>query len=174
MQTPTPHALIPLGRRQSRPAIRRYRRTAAALVLIGALSGCTPSIELRGYVPDEATLSEIRSGVDNKRSVSDMLGTPSSVASFDNDIWYYISTTQKRVAFYDPELISRTIVAIEFDDASNVADIRRYAMADGRVVAYVERETPSLGRELTFLEQMFGNFGRFTGTQGRDVPGDRN
>ena len=149
--------------RSAPDSARKFLGGAALALLLGA---CSPTIEVRGYVPDEAVLAGVRPGVDNRQSVSDMLGTPSTVATFDTDVWYYVSTTQRREAFFDPELISRTIVAVEFDQNGNVADMRRYSLADGRIVAFVDRETPSRGRELTFLEQMFGNFGRFTGAPG--------
>lgn len=148
----------------SRPA--RARRFLAGTALALLLGACSPTIEVRGYVPDETVLAGVRSGVDNRESVSDMLGTPSTIATFDTDVWYYVSTTQRREAFFDPELISRTIVAVEFDQNGNVADLRRYNLADGRIVAFTDRETPTRGRELTFLEQMFGNFGRFSGASG--------
>lgn len=148
----------------SAPGFARRLLAGAALALL--LGACSPTIEVRGYVPDEEVLASVRAGVDNQQSVSDMLGTPSTVATFDTDVWYYVSTTQRREAFFDPELVSRTIVAVEFDRNGNVADMRRYSLADGRIVAFIDRETPTRGRELTFLEQMFGNFGRFSGAQG--------
>ncbi len=155
---------LPRAAAPSRPARRRRFLAGTALTLL--LGACSPTIEVRGYVPDEAVLAGVKAGVDNRQSVSDMLGTPSTIATFDTDIWYYVSTTQRREAFFDPELLSRTIVAVEFDQNGNVADLRRYSLADGRIVAFTERETPTRGRELTFLEQMFGNFGRFSGASG--------
>lgn len=144
---------------------------ALASSLIGGLTACAPQIELRGHVIEEDILKAIKEGVDNKDSVSESLGTPSTIATFDSDIWYYISTTQRREAFFDPELLERTIVAVEFDRKGNVAATRRYSLKDGRVVEWVSRETPTRGRELTFLEQMFGNFGRFSNTAGKSPGG---
>lgn len=149
----------------SAPARRLCQRNAwLAWAVALVLAGCTPQIELRGHVIEEDTLKTVKEGVDNKDSIAESLGTPSTIATFDADVWYYISTTQRREAFFDPELMERTIVAVEFDPKGNVAGTRRYTLKDGRVVAWVSRETPTRGRELTFLEQMFGNFGRFSNT----------
>ena len=41
-----------------------------------------------------------------------------------------------------------------------VSDVAEYGLEDGRVVAIADRETPTRGRELTFLEQLLGNVGR--------------
>ncbi len=130
------------------------------------MAACTPQIEIRGHVIEEEVLKELKEGVDNKTSISESFGTPSTAATFDADIWYYISTTQIRKAFFDPQLQERTIVAVEFDKDGNLAATRRYSLKDGRAVVWASRETPTRGRELTFLEQMFGNFGRFSNTGG--------
>lgn len=167
MKTPSRNAVISISRGFS---LRKLLLTAA---LAGALAACTPQIELRGHVIEEDILKTLKEGVDNKASVSESLGTPSTMATFDADIWYYISTTQIRKAFFDPQLSERTIVAVEFDKSGNVAATRRYSLKDGRAVVWVSRETPTRGRELTFLEQMFGNFGRFSnqGAAGGAGPG---
>lgn len=137
----------------------------SALILAGALTACTPTTELRGHIIEEDRLASIKEGVDNRESVSGTLGTPSAIATFDTDVWFYISTKQERFAFFDAKLLERNIVAVEFDAKGNVAATRRYTLKDSRVVQMVGRVTPTKGRELTFLEQMFGNFGRFSGTE---------
>lgn len=134
-------------------------------MLAGALTACTPTTELRGQFIEEDRLASVKEGVDNRDSVTDTLGTPSAIATFDTDVWFYISTKQERFAFFNPKVLERNIVAIEFDAQDNVAATRRYTLKDSRVVQIVGRETPTKGRELTFLEQMFGNFGRFSGTE---------
>ncbi|MEQ1890030.1 MAG: outer membrane protein assembly factor BamE [Alphaproteobacteria bacterium] len=148
-----------------------FRPLTCALILAGALAACSPTIEMRGHIPDEESLKSLKAGVDNRESVSDTLGTPSAIATFDTDVWFYISTRQERIAFFDPKVMERTIVAVEFDAKGNMAATRGYSATDGRVVQIVGRETPTKGKELTFLEQMFGNFGRFSGTAASDGPG---
>jgi hypothetical protein len=36
-----------------------------------------------------------------------------------------------------------------------------YGVEDGRIVEPVERTTPTYGQELTVMQQLLGNFGRF-------------
>jgi outer membrane protein assembly factor BamE (lipoprotein component of BamABCDE complex) len=143
----------------------RTQNLLSALMLAGALTACTPTTELRGQFIEEDRLASVKEGVDNRDSVTDTLGTPSAIATFDTDVWFYISTKQERFAFFNPKILERNIVAVEFDAQDNVAATRRYTLKDSRVVQIVGRETPTKGRELTFLEQMFGNFGRFSGTE---------
>ena len=47
------------------------------------------------------------------------------------------------------------ILAIYFDKDGKVTDMRHYGLEDGHVVAFETRTTPTKGRELTFLQQLF-------------------
>ena len=73
------------------------------------------------------------------------------------DAYYYISSTQKTVAFLKPREIDRQVVAVYFDGSETVRNVAHYGLKDGIVVNYYKGETPARGKDLTFLEQVFGN-----------------
>ena len=127
-----------------------------ALLLVGVLAaaGCTPVISQRGYLPDPANESALKEHKDTKTTVQARLGYPSTQATFGGDAWYYISSTEKRVAFFEPRVISRSILAVYFDKDGKVKDMRHFSLKDGHVVSFETRETPARGRELTFLQQL--------------------
>ena len=127
-----------------------------------ALSACTPVINVRGYVPDDEVVATIKPKVTQRAQVESALGSPSTVSPFDNKIWYYINETTEQVAFFDPEVINRKIIAIVFDDTNIVEDVVTYTEADGQPVNIVSRTTPTAGNEVTILQQLFGNIGRFS------------
>ena len=128
------------------------------------LGACETDIVNRGYVPDEELISEIRSGVDNKESVADMLGHPSSMAVFDARVWYYISETTEQVAFLEPDILYRKVLEVRFDDEGVVEYVKAYGIEDGRDVEIVQRATETRGKSLTVLQQFFSNLGRFNKT----------
>lgn len=162
----SPHPRYPMG-----VAFGVGRMLVAAAAIL-ALAACETVIDVRGYVPDEDGLSKIQIGVQKKTDVSDLLGTPSSVAPFGDDTWLYISRKTKTVAFLEPKLLEQQVVAIVFDDTGTVSDVRRIDMADGKVIRHVARVTPSPGKELTFLEQLIGNVGKFNSSnRGAVIPG---
>jgi outer membrane protein assembly factor BamE (lipoprotein component of BamABCDE complex) len=59
------------------------------------------------------------------------------------------------VAFFRPTVQSREILAVYFDKDGKVSDIRHYGLQDGHVVAFETRITPTKGREITFLQELF-------------------
>jgi outer membrane protein assembly factor BamE (lipoprotein component of BamABCDE complex) len=130
-------------------------RPIALLGLALICAACTPIENQRGYLPDPQVVQSISVGKDTKTSVSDRLGNPSTSATFDNDVWYYISSREEQMAFFSPVVQSRDVLAIEFDKQGQVAAVRHYSLKDGRVIAFATRETPTKGRELTLIQQLF-------------------
>jgi len=88
-----------------------------------------------------------------------MLGTPSSIGTFEDSRWYYVTRKTETLAFYDPELIEQNVVLIEFDEAGFVKQVATFGMENAREIELVERETPTKGREFGFFEQILGNMG---------------
>jgi outer membrane protein assembly factor BamE (lipoprotein component of BamABCDE complex) len=119
-----------------------------------ALIACAPVISQRGYLPDPDAEATIKSGKDTKTSVQERLGYASTTATFGNDSWYYISQTEKQVAFFKPVILKRQVMAVYFDKENKVIDVRHYGLANGHLIAFETRETPARGRETTFLQEL--------------------
>ncbi|HSM94401.1 MAG TPA: outer membrane protein assembly factor BamE [Rhizomicrobium sp.] len=142
-----------------------------------ALMACTPTISQRGYLPDPALEASVKVGTDTKTTIQQRLGDPSTEATFGGDAWYYISSTERQVAFFDPTTTNRKILALHFDKDGKVVDIKHYSLKDGHVVAFETRTTPAKGRELTFLQQLFSAtpgvpLGGIGGKSGDQNPGN--
>lgn len=120
-----------------------------------ALAGCSPVISNRGYLENADAEAGVAAGVDTKTTIEQKLGDPSVQAAFGTDAWYYISQTERQVAFFDPTITSRHILAVYFDKDGKVSDMKHFGLEDGNVVAFESRTTPTRGREMTFLQQLF-------------------
>ncbi|MBI3708879.1 MAG: outer membrane protein assembly factor BamE [Proteobacteria bacterium] len=143
--------------------IADHRRLVFGLTvaLIGSLGACAPTIDTRGYVPSAEAFDKIHTGQHARADVQEILGTPSSIAPLTDDAWFYISRKTSTTAFFEPRVLEQNVAVVEFDDKGIVRDIRRYTLEDGVVINPVTRKTPAVGKELSFLEQIFGNIGRF-------------
>jgi outer membrane protein assembly factor BamE (lipoprotein component of BamABCDE complex) len=108
----------------------------------------------------------ITPGVHAREDVRTVLGAPSVVSTFDENIWYYIGRRTSQYAFFKRNVIEQQVLIVRFGADGPVQRISRLDKSDGREVELVERETPSAGRELGLLEQLFGNIGRFAGEDG--------
>ena len=124
-------------------------------------TGCTPIRSVQGFVANEGQIGALTPGVDTQATVIEALGSPTAVGTFNPNSWYYISRTTDTVAFLNADVVDQRVVAIEFDAAGTVSEIRRYTLDDAMAIELVQRETPTLGRELNVWQQLWGNFGRF-------------
>ncbi|TMJ36058.1 MAG: outer membrane protein assembly factor BamE, partial [Alphaproteobacteria bacterium] len=107
-----------------------------------------------------------------KSEVQGILGSPSTTAgvNFQGDSYYYISSTTEQRAFLNAKEVDRQVIAIRFDRNDQVASLGQYGLEDGKIVDINSRTTPTKGRELTILQQLFGNIGA-PGPGGTIVPG---
>jgi outer membrane protein assembly factor BamE (lipoprotein component of BamABCDE complex) len=107
-----------------------------------------------GYVVDQKALELIPVGSSREQVLLSM-GTPSTTATFDTEVFYYISQKRQRAAaFMKPKLVDQTVLAIYFDKDGVVARRANYTMQDGKVFDTISRTTPTGGRDLTFLQQL--------------------
>jgi len=125
------------------------------------LSGCNAAQTLstsetltHGYVVDEETLDLVPVG-SSREQVLLSLGSPSTTATFDNEVFYYISQTRVRsVAFMNPRVRDQRVLAVYFGADGRVSQIANYGMQDGRVFDFISRTTPTAGKDQNFIAQM--------------------
>ena len=135
------------------------RRLAFAAIAATLMAGCAATRDFHGYVPDQALATDVQPAVDTRSTVLARLGTPSTTSIFNDNLWVYMSSTRELLTFYYPKVVAREIVAIQFDEDDVVSDVLVYDVNDGRTLAYNSRVTPTRGRELGILEQLFGTIG---------------
>lgn len=127
-------------------------------------TACNPILRTHGYIPTEEKPQAVNPETDTKTSVLARLGNPSIETTFSEDLeedtWYYINSVRQRYAYLRPQIQDRTITAIHFNVDGQVTKVAEYGMEDGVPVNYVDRTTPTRGRELSVLEQIFGTIGR--------------
>ncbi len=141
-----------------------------AVLILGA---CSSQKFVRGYMPNQEMVEAIKPQVDTHDSVKEMLGSPSSIATFDNDNWYYFSKQSESFAFFKEKITEMDIIAIGFDSDGYVTNVRHYTLDDKRNISPVGKVTPTHGRELSFIQELFGNIGRFgTGGPSNVQPGN--
>ena len=136
------------------------KRGVAVMVGLGlVLSACAGIREHKGFVIDQTLADGIQVGVDNKDSVAKTLGRPTFTGQFDPNDWYYVSRDTAQFAFRDPKVQQQTILRVQFDQAGNVVAVNKTGK---ELIAQVDPsgdKTPTLGRQRSFFDELFGNIG---------------
>ena len=132
----------------------------STLFFVFCATGCT-QIDVHGHQVEPESIALIQKGKTTKEEVAEILGTPASVSTFQDNKWYYISEkTERQVSFMKPTVIDSKTWIIAFDDKGRVSEILEKGMGDKQAVAHVSRTTPTSGRSFGFMEQLLGNVGR--------------
>ncbi len=137
-------------------------RGAALAALVGAAllsSACTRIKDRQGHLLDETLIAAIQPGVDNRDSVAATLGRPTFTGQFDDRDWYYVSRETRQLAFAMPTPEAQTVLRVRFDQAGNVVAVERSGLEKVASITPDADKTPTLGRERSFFEELFGNIG---------------
>ena len=140
--------------------IKKYIFVFLCIFTTSCSSLVSPIVENRGYVFDDELLNKVVLEQSIASDVIDLLGSTSTTSSIDASTWYYIYSKAETTAFYHPEITDRRVLAISFNNENKVNNLKYYSLEDGKVISYVDRQTPTRGRELTVIQQLFGNLGR--------------
>jgi len=138
---------------------KRAVKLSAMLLGAALLSACVGVREHRGFVLDEQLAQSVQVGVDNKASVTKTLGRPTFVGQFDANDWYYLSQDTDQFAFRNPRVTDQTLLHVRFDSAGNVARVATTGKELIAAVNPVGDYTPTLGRQRSFFDELFGNIG---------------
>lgn len=124
------------------------------------LTACTPTVNMRGNLIDEYKLAQVQKGVDTRTDVLRKMGSPTTVAPFDDTVWYYLEQKTEKRGIFDDEVIEDRVVVVMFD-ANGVVEQINDLDNKRQDVPYVDRKTPTSGNDFTFMQQMLGNLGKF-------------
>ena len=166
------------------PSLPQSTGAVSLLVAAIALSGCntsktfsglTPGETLtQGYVVDQESIDLVPIG-SSREQVLLALGTPSTTATFDNEVFYYVSQTRRRpVAFMNAKVIDQRILAVYFNSEGRVENIANYGLKDGKVFDFISRTTPTGGKDQNFLGQMISGIGNIGQNTAKNVFGGGN
>ena len=138
-------------------------KTASLMIALGcaaiALSGCARVRTHQGYLVDNMLVDSIQPGIDNRQSVEGTLGRPTFVSQFGTQDWYYVSRDMRQLAFANPKPKEQTVLRVRFDTAGNVVGIDKAGLDKVAEISPKDGKTPTLGRERSFFEDIFGNIG---------------
>lgn len=139
--------------------MKRLRAVSALALLALAAGGCASIRDHRGYLIDPALTGSVQPGIDNRMSVERALGQPTFKSEFGKQIWYYVSIDTRQRPFKRPQAKAQNVLMVSFDEKGNVANVERRGMEKVVALNPDGHKTPTLGRNRSFFEDLFGNIG---------------
>jgi len=140
-----------------KPNLGKRALTPVVLLTTAFLAfGCAGQVDRHGHLFTDVDLQQIQPGM-SQDQVRLTLGTPDTKGTLGGDVFYYISSTRKTMPMGRPKVVDRKIVAVYFNKQQTVNDVGHFGLKDGRIVNIIDGETPTYGKKLSALEQLFGN-----------------
>jgi outer membrane protein assembly factor BamE (lipoprotein component of BamABCDE complex) len=131
------------------------RAALAAVLVCGLLAGCTGEQFQKGYILPPGALEQIPIGA-SQDQVLIVLGTPSTVATLNGEVFYYISQrTSRPVMFMNQKVIDQRVIAVYFDKNRQVVRLANYGLKDGKIFDFISRTTATSGQEMSYLTPLF-------------------
>jgi len=146
-------------------------KLSVCTVVLGMTLNCAPIANVHGNMLEAEDVQQIESGITTKNEILSQFGSPSTTDAFDNSTWIYIGKKTEHFAFFQPDIQDQKILVVQFDEEDIVNSIKLYNQNDILNVNLDDEETPTAGDDITILQQLLGNIGRFQGDSSKNLPG---
>jgi outer membrane protein assembly factor BamE (lipoprotein component of BamABCDE complex) len=131
-----------------------------SLIAVLALAACAPTTSTNGVFLSQDDVAKVTPGTSTRTEVLQALGTPTTTAVFDDNVWYYVGLQTEKKAFFDPKVTARKVYEAQFTPEGTLASLQEID-AEAINVPITRRKTPTSGHDLTIAQQLLGNLGRF-------------
>lgn len=140
-------------------AMKKIISTVIPLCLL-LTSACAPTEAVRGNLLQDYQLAEVKTGTDTQSDVVHKLGSPTTIAPFDSNVWYYMGQRTVKHGILDPKIVDERVVVVTFDKSGILQTVKddRPKRLD---FPYDHDKTPTSGNDVTVMQQMLGNLGKF-------------
>ena len=135
----------------------------ACIVVLSAFltASCEPTINTHGHVWRGNAAEDIQPGVDTRATILQQLGSPTAEGLEQGAPWIYVTERELTRGAGPAISLEQFAVVIRFDAEDRVASVETLGPDDRLDIEISSRETTARGRELTLLQQLLGNVGRF-------------
>lgn len=130
------------------------------LVLTGYLSACA-NVRHHGYIAQEKKVAEVKPGETTKKDVKKLMGSPTTYSQVNQNTWYYVGKKKSQIAFLTPDIEDDQIIEVKFDENDVVSSINKKHFNKDSGIEVVSETTPTHGNEMSVMQQLLGNIGRF-------------
>ena len=132
------------------------------IFLLIALNACVSKIDKRGYMFDMSDHNLLQEGITSKERVLKIMGSPTLISDLDSDeAWIYYAEDLKRLLFFKPDVISRDVLVVRFNEAGTIRELSRIDLNDEeKQLQFAANFTNVESRKIGFLKSLFSNVGQ--------------
>jgi outer membrane protein assembly factor BamE (lipoprotein component of BamABCDE complex) len=132
------------------------------IFLLIALNACVSKVDKRGYMFDMSDHNLLQEGITSKERVLKIMGSPTLISDLDSDeAWIYYTEDLKRLLFFKPDIISRDVLVVRFNEVGTIRELSRIDLNDEeKQLQFAANFTSVESRKIGFLKSLFSNVGQ--------------
>jgi len=132
------------------------------IFLLIALNACVSKVDKRGYMFDMSDHNLLQEGITSKERVLKIMGSPTLISDLDSDeAWIYYAEDLKRLLFFKPDVISRDVLVVRFNEAGTIRELSRIDLNDEeKKLQFAANFTNVESRKIGLLKSLFSNVGQ--------------
>tara|TARA_Y100001934_G_scaffold100118_1_gene123237 strand:- start:885 stop:1337 length:453 start_codon:yes stop_codon:yes gene_type:complete len=133
----------------------------AVLLFASFLASCAQPIEIHGNRITLRTVNAIELGKTTEKQVLEELGKPVITQEYGSKSWIYVESKSQKTILSGRKFIDRKVVRVSFNKKGIATSVDIIPFDKELNPEISPRKTPTAGQEITVLQQLIGNFGRF-------------
>lgn len=137
--------------------MHRFGFLCALLLLLGA---CAKTVNTHGNLVRDDQLARLTVGSSTKMDVLQTLGSPTTKSLFNEETWYYITSTSLSRPLNENDIQGHTTYVFAFDDKGVLSQVTTRTDADGRAIRPSTAQTHTQGQALGVIDQILQNLGQ--------------
>ncbi|QDH16235.1 outer membrane protein assembly factor BamE [Swingsia samuiensis] len=138
-----------------------FASLACVPLLLGGCSVFRPIPEPKGSLIEKEDYSQLIPGTSTRSDVIDLLGSPTTHATFDDNTWIYISMVTSPTPLGFPSVDKQQVVVLNFNNSGVLTKMNTLNRKDAMPVRMISAKTPTPGTKTSIMQQLLGNVGRY-------------
>jgi len=123
-------------------------------------SACGKRLETHGNIIKQDQLDRIKIGTHTRADISELLGSPSAIGTFNDKRWYYLTEKTAVKSLSREKVIEREIIVVNFDKQGIVSSLAFKTKDDAKAVNPSKKSTKTHGQTMGIIDQLIDNLGK--------------
>ena len=129
---------------------------AIACFFLNACSGITIN---NGYIPVQDSVDQLKVNKTSLSIAKSKLGEPALILGNEEQIFIYSSQVTNRFLFFEPQVISRDVLILYFNNKKKLKRLEKFNLKDGKSLKISPNNTELNAEQRSLIANLFSNIG---------------
>lgn len=139
---------------------KKWIASALVIATLSMTTACATKYETHGTVVKQTQIDRIKIGLHTRNDIAMLLGSPSSMSTFNPNRWYYFTEKTEVKALGQRYVVDRDIVIVDFNDKGIVSALSFKSKEDAKNIEPTKKTTKTHGQTMGVIDQFIDNVGK--------------